>query len=100
MTMALTGFFLDFAGPIAFLGLLLWLRSLWNLGEKPTFRANWILVALALAATSITFLSVSVDFKVLSDETNLLSVANMLTLFGKASNTEYATRCCILCCMA
>ncbi|MGZ3694215.1 MAG: hypothetical protein ACXWQO_08435 [Bdellovibrionota bacterium] len=92
MTMALTGFFLNFAGPIAFLGLLLWLRSLWSIVEVPKLRADWPVLALALLGTSIFYLSVTVDFKVLSDETNLLSVANMLTLFGKASNTEMGTK--------
>ncbi|MGE3262144.1 MAG: hypothetical protein AB7K68_10220 [Bacteriovoracia bacterium] len=91
MNMRLIGFFLDFSGPIALLGLLLWLRSLKDIIEWPNFRGEWPLAALALLSSAIIFLSVSVDFKVLSDETNLLSVANMLTLFGKASNTELVT---------
>ncbi|MGL1255114.1 hypothetical protein ACSTLX_25640, partial [Vibrio parahaemolyticus] len=41
-----------------------------------------------LLGAIVIFGSTHVGFKVLSDETNLLSVANMLAVFGKASNTE------------
>lgn len=86
--------FLNFAGPITLVGLLLWAHSLWELGrgEWAQKKKHWAVSAgWALSAAIIAFASTSVDFKVLSDETNLLSVANMLALFGKASNTEMWT---------
>lgn len=86
----LIGFFLNFAGPIAFLGLLLWVNSL-RKAVPLSWKEEWPLSLLSLAGAGVFFFSCSVDFKVLSDETNLLSVANMLTLFGKASNTELGT---------
>lgn len=86
--------FLDFAGPVTLALVLLWAYSVWRL-IGPRFnerKKEWGITALfALAGTAIAFLSTSVEFKVLSDETNLLSVANMLALFGKASNTEMWT---------
>ena len=83
--------FLNFAGPVTFLAFLLWAYSIFTLAKSRWVdsKREWGISGLwALAATTVAFLSTSVDFKVLSDETNLLSVANMLTLFGKASNTE------------
>jgi hypothetical protein len=86
----LIGGFLNFAGPITLLALLFWLNSLWNVVGPfhLVIARNWRVVAIATAGAAIVFLSTSIGFKVLSDETNLLSVANMLTVFGKASNTE------------
>jgi hypothetical protein len=83
--------FLNFAGPVTLAAFLLWAHSVWET-VRPRWqerKAEWRKsAAWALAGTLVAFLSTSVDFKVLSDETNLLSVANMLALFGKASNTE------------
>jgi len=86
----LIGGFLNFAGPITLLAFLFWLNSLWSvLGPfHHHFLPNWRSWSAALIGACVVFLSTSIDFKVLSDETNLLSVANMLTVFGKASNTE------------
>lgn len=82
--------FLNFAGPITFLAFLFWMNSIYALfGPLPAyFRENWRPWGLAFLGAAIVFASTKIDFKVLSDETNLLSVANMLTAFGKASNTE------------
>lgn len=86
----LIGGFLNFAGPITLLAFFFWLNSLWVVFGPfhHGFRAHWKTWALALLGAGVVFASTSVDFKVLSDETNLLSVANMLAVFGKASNTE------------
>lgn len=86
----LIGGFLNFAGPITLLALCFWINSLWNvIGPfHRHFVPNWRNWLAALLGACVIFLSSAVDFKVLSDETNLLSVANMLTVFGKASNTE------------
>lgn len=86
----LIGGFLNFAGPITLLALLFWLNSLWTV-VGPFHRLvldNRRTCLLALLAAIAVFGSTHIGFKVLSDETNLLSVANMLTTFGKASNTE------------
>ncbi|HEY8280601.1 MAG TPA: hypothetical protein VIH99_13305 [Bdellovibrionota bacterium] len=86
----LIGGFLNFAGPITLFAFFFWLHSLWkivgpfHLLVKP----NWRVCGAALLGTVVVFLSTKINFKVLSDETNLLSVANMLAVFGKASNTE------------
>ena len=87
-----TTIFLNFSAPITFLGFCLWIITIfWIHGDKwkATFKVpTTIKLTLAsLIATSIIFLTHSVTYKVLSDETNLLSVANMITLFQKASNT-------------
>lgn len=86
MNSFLIGTFLNFAGPVALLGFVLWLYSL--RGIVKFSRSDWLIPLLSLAGAGIFFGSTAIDFKVLSDETNLLSVANMLTRFGKASNTE------------
>ena len=84
-------FFLNFGAPITFLAFCLWIYSLRIF--KDTFKTlvrekQTILIGiLAIFAASVTFLTNTVGYKVLSDETNLLSVGNMLTLFEKASNT-------------
>jgi hypothetical protein len=91
MNSFLTTAFLNFAGPVTFLAFILWAYSIFSLSKIHWAKnqREWGISGLwALAAASVAFLSTAVDFKVLSDETNLLSVANMLTLFGKASNTE------------
>jgi hypothetical protein len=90
MQSILIGGFLDYAGAITMLALLLWCTSLWKVYGSPlnSFRKDWQAWSVALLAASIVFLSTKIDFKVLSDETNLLSVANMLTTMGRASNTE------------
>jgi hypothetical protein len=84
------GGFLNYAGPITLLALCFWINSLWSvIGPFHLhFAPNWRSWLAALIGATVIFASSSVDFKVLSDETNLLSVANMLTVFGKASNTE------------
>lgn len=87
-TMDLITIFLNFAGPWTLLAFLLWLHSIWNLKPYLLGRDLKGSALLALLGASVAFLSLKVDFKVLSDETNLLSVANMLAVFGKASNTE------------
>lgn len=86
----LIGGFLNFAGPITLLALFFWVNSLWGVVGPlhRHFAPNWRTWLAALFGASVVFLSTAIDFKVLSDETNLLSVANMLTVFGKASNTE------------
>lgn len=86
----LIGGFLNFAGPITLLALCFWINSLWSvLQPLPRhFFPEWKTWLAALLGAVVVFGSTSIDFKVLSDETNLLSVANMLTAFGKASNTE------------
>jgi hypothetical protein len=86
----LIGGFLNFAGPITLLALFFWVNSLWGvLGPfHRHFAPNWRSWLAATLGAGVVFLSTAIDFKVLSDETNLLSVANMLTVFGKASNTE------------
>lgn len=86
--------FLDFAGPVTLALVLLWAFSIWRLAAPrwQERKKEWGITGLfALAGTGVAFLSTTVDFKVLSDETNLLSVANMLAIFGKASNTEMWT---------
>lgn len=82
--------FIQGAGPLTFLGFLAWAYSLWQIRPRDRAeRAAWYWpIGLGLLGAAWAFGSVSVDFKVLSDETNLLSVANMLAFFGKASNTE------------
>jgi hypothetical protein len=90
MQSILIGGFLNFAGPITLLALFFWLNSLWQV-VGPFHRLvldNKRASLYALLGTVIVFASTHIGFKVLSDETNLLSVANMLTVFGKASNTE------------
>lgn len=86
----LIGGFLNFAGPITLLALCFWLNSLWGvltpLGRH--FLPQWRTWVASLIGAAVVFGSTAIDFKVLSDETNLLSVANMLTTMGKASNTE------------
>ena len=84
------GGFLNFAGPVTLLALLFWLNSLWAVFGPfhQLVVRHWRSCLLALCGTGLIFLSTQIGFKVLSDETNLLSVANMLTIFGKASNTE------------
>src|ERR1035437_8834519 len=86
----LIGGFLNFAGPITLLALLFWLNSLWTVVGPfhLLVRKHWKIALAGFAGASVVFLSTDIGFKVLSDETNLLSVANMLTVFGKASNTE------------
>ena len=86
----LIGGFLNFAGPITLLALLFWLNSLWTVVGPfhRSVRKHWRIALAGFAGASVVFLSTDIGFKVLSDETNLLSVANMLTVFGKASNTE------------
>ncbi|MGZ3650366.1 MAG: hypothetical protein ACXWR1_08515 [Bdellovibrionota bacterium] len=90
MQSLLIGGFLNFAGPITLLALLFWLNSLWTVVGPfhLLVREHWKVISLALLGSVIVFCSTAIGFKVLSDETNLLSVANMLTIFGKASNTE------------
>ncbi len=84
------GGFLNFAGPITLLALFFWINSLWAVigPMEREIRPQWRIWLAALFGAVVVFLSTKIDFKVLSDETNLLSVANMLTVFGKASNTE------------
>ena len=86
LTSWMIGGFLNFAGPVTLVAVLLWAWSLWKvLGPLPSWREfNWKLWGGALIGTLVVFLSTNVGLKVLSDETNLLSVANMLTIFGKA----------------
>ncbi|RZA09401.1 MAG: hypothetical protein EOP11_01855 [Proteobacteria bacterium] len=87
LTLAL---FINGAGAVTLLAFSLFLFAMWD-WLKPTRRAwrEWgPTLLISVLGAAIAYLSVSVDFKVLSDETNLLSVANMLTQFGKASNTE------------
>jgi hypothetical protein len=86
----LIGGFLNFAGPITLLALCFWINSLRSvLAPWPRhFLPEWRTWLAALIGATVVFGSTAIDFKVLSDETNLLSVANMLTVFGKASNTE------------
>jgi hypothetical protein len=87
----MTEAFFRLAGPLALIGFCFWLAHY----KEPLWEA-WVsgrnrfltLFALSLAAAGLVYASVPVGFKVLSDETNLLSVANMLSQFGKASNTQ------------
>jgi hypothetical protein len=90
MTMFLTTLFINGAGAITLLAFLLTVYCVWDLyrAEIKDWKAWAPILAVSFLGATIVFLSVAVDFKVLSDETNLLSVANMLTQFGKASNTE------------
>ena len=85
--------FLNGAGAVTLLALLLWANSLWQLyrAEILDWRRWWKLALASVIGAAFAFCSTKVDFKVLSDETNLLSVANMLVQFGKASNTEQWT---------
>jgi hypothetical protein len=91
MINSLIWMFLHFAGPITLimllcLGYLLWQSFRQELREN---KKEWTLsLAWGLGLSVLTFTSTGVFFKVLSDETNLLSVANMLIQFGQASNTE------------
>lgn len=81
--------FLHFAAPITFLVFLLFLYSLLPfVREKWKEKKYWFDLALSFLGAVTIFLSMEVGFKVLSDETNLLSVANMISQFGMASNTE------------
>lgn len=82
--------FINGAGAVTLLAFLLFLFALYDLyrEEARDWRGWWAPLAWSMLGAAFAFLSTSVDFKVLSDETNLLSVANMLTQFGKASNTE------------
>lgn len=87
----MTELFYRLAGPLAILAFLLWLYSERRvLGALWSFRQDRLgkLVLFSLAASALVFASVPVGLKVLSDETNLLSVANMLSQFGRASNTQ------------
>ncbi len=86
----LIGGFLNFAGPVTLLAFFFWLHSIWNVFGSfgAFFRPLWKTWLAALLGATVVFASTQIDFKVLSDETNLLSVANMLAVFGKASNTE------------
>lgn len=89
MNSILITIFLNFAGPVTLIAFLLWAQSIWAVVASHPNKKEWLLPAgLAFAGAAIAFLSTDVHFKVLSDETNLLSVANMLAVFGKASNTE------------
>lgn len=90
MNNALITAFLNFAGPVTFLAVLAWVYSLWALfsPEWKERKREWgINGCWALVGAAVVFGSTQIGFKVLSDETNLLSVSNMLTIFGKASNT-------------
>lgn len=93
MNSVLHAAFLNGAGAVTLLALLLWANSLWQLFRAGIldWRGWWKLAAWSVAGAAFAFFSTKVDFKVLSDETNLLSVANMLIQFGKASNTEQWT---------
>ncbi len=86
----LIGGFLNFAGPITLLALCFWVYSLWKVltPMHRHFLPEWRSWLVSLVGAAVVFGSTHIGFKVLSDETNLLSVANMLTIFGKASNTE------------
>lgn len=87
----MTELFYRLAGPLAILAFLLWLYSQRRvLGEFWHLRQNrlWQTALFSLAGAALVFASVPVGLKVLSDETNLLSVANMLSQFGRASNTQ------------
>jgi hypothetical protein len=81
--------FLHLAGPITFGLFLFWLSSLLPfVRERWSKREFWLTMGISLFASTLVFSAMQVGFKVLSDETNLLSVANMLVQFGMASNTE------------
>ena len=88
MSIDLVAFFLTLAGPWTLIALLLWGQSIWALKPYWNFREMKASALLAFLGSLVAFLTVDVAFKVLGDETNLLSVANMLALFGKASNTQ------------
>lgn len=83
--------FYRLAGPLALLGFCFWIAHYWHLLREAWQNGRNRILALGLFSlilAGVVYGSVRVDFKVLSDETNLLSVANMLTQFGKASNTQ------------
>jgi len=81
--------FLHFAAPITFLAFLFFLYSLLPfVQQRLRDKELWFKVGLSFFASLFVFSSMEVGFKVLSDETNLLSVANMISQFGMASNTE------------
>jgi hypothetical protein len=82
--------FINGAGAVTLLAFLLFVFALRDLyrEEARDWRRWWKPLLLSLGTAGFAFASTSVDFKVLSDETNLLSVANMMIQFGKASNTE------------
>ncbi len=81
--------YLHLAGPITFGLFLYWIASLFPyLRERAGNKDVWLSFGISVFATGIVFSTMEVGFKVLSDETNLLSVANMLVQFGMASNTE------------
>jgi hypothetical protein len=81
--------FLHLAAPITLFLIILWAYFLWKFVKtKWSWKDNWQSFAISLFGASWAFSSTQVGFKVLSDETNLLSVANMIIQFGMASNTE------------
>ncbi|MCO5142205.1 MAG: glycosyltransferase family 39 protein [Oligoflexia bacterium] len=89
MKLELIHYFIHYAGYITLLGLVMALFSVWiTIKDKIDFNDSKIEILLSIVVTLIVFLSVQIDLKVLSDETNLISVANMLAYEGKASNTE------------
>jgi len=90
MNNVLLAAFINGAGALTLLAFLCFLFAIYDLyrAELKNWRAYALPLLLSIGGAAFSFLSTSVDFKVLSDETNLLSVANMLTQFGKASNTE------------